>query len=77
MFCYYLSQKKRFFCIKHMVLHLMFYEFLSREKYFSYQPQLHSSYSTICTMNFLKLKIVIGMLWHLMFLKILKVKTRF
>ena len=39
-----LKIKQHFF--RDMVLHLMFYEFLSRAKYVSYQPQLHSSTST-------------------------------
>ena len=76
-FCYYLSRKIHIFFVKHIVLHLMFYEFLSREKYFSYQPQLSSSFSAMCTTNFLKLKIVTGILWDLMFYEIPEVKNRF
>ena len=51
--------------------------FFSGKIFFISTTTSYSSDSTICTMDFLKLQIIIAMLWHVMFLKISKLKIVF
>ena len=54
-----------------------FRNFFSGIIFFISTTTSYSSDSTICTMDFLKLKIIIGKLWHLMFLTFFKLKIVF
>ena len=69
-FCYYLSRKNHFF-----MLSTWYYTWFFK-KCFLWKNSFHINHNFIFSMNLLKLKII-GMLWHLIFLKFLKLKIGF